>query len=64
MRGRKLKVHAGSEIDGLPAFDVRKLGVDDGVYEFGINKKLMDELMQMGYYAEISQSGDLFCTKV
>ena len=62
VRGRRLKVHAGSEIDGLPVFNFLKVGADDEVYEFGVHKKLMSELELNGYFAEIHESGDLFCS--
>lgn len=63
-RGKKLKVHAGSTIDDLPVFNVNKIGQDNDIYDFGINKKFLTELEIRGYYAEISESGDLFCMPV
>lgn len=55
-KGRTIKVHAESIIDGLPSYNFTKFKFP---YKLGIHYKLADYLEDKGYYAELNKSDEL-----
>jgi hypothetical protein len=55
-KGKTIKAHKESVIDGFPAYNFTKFGIP---YKLGVHLKLADYLERNGYEANLNSDGEL-----